>query len=202
MSFIILCLCFIAKGNPWFKDFYDQRFCSEVRMRGTGGAPASPGPASTSEEQTALSPGQKMWVSAPAGLQTEIIEWFIIEGRAFLRSSLVLHGCKQRVLTIYRGPGFLAVSWFLHGCKQRVLKIYRGLCFLAVVWFGSTLTSFSPSPVRKLPLFLSFPVYRRSSLLTGEEGRRGWAWSQIKQPQENLALCNIVNTLCFQPWRN
>jgi hypothetical protein len=39
----------------------------------------------------------------------------------------------------------------------------RGSRFLAVVWSGSTPTP-SPYPVRKLSLFLSLPMCRRSSL--------------------------------------
>jgi hypothetical protein len=41
------------------------------------------------------------------------------------------------------------------------LMYYRRQGFLAV----------SPSPARKLTLFLSLPAYRRSSYLTGEEVR-------------------------------
>jgi len=43
--------------------------------------------------------------------------------------------------------------------------IYRRPIFLVVVTFGPFTI---PSPVSKLPLFLSLPVCRRSSLLTGE----------------------------------
>jgi hypothetical protein len=50
--------------------------------------------------------------------------------------------------------------------------IYRGPGFLAVVGFGSTPTPF-PSPVSKLPLFLSLPMCRRSCLLTEEGGGEG-----------------------------
>ncbi len=71
--------------------------------------------------------------------------------------------------------------------------IYRKHCFLTVVWLGSTPNPVPPSPVSKLSLFLRFPVCRRSSLLTGEGGRR-WAWSQIIQPRGSLALY-IFNTL-------
>jgi hypothetical protein len=64
--------------------------------------------------------------------------------------------------------------------------IYRGPGFLAVVWFG-----FSPYPLRKLSVFLSLPVYRRSSLLTGK-GDRGWVRSQIIRQRECLILCKII----------
>ncbi len=50
--------------------------------------------------------------------------------------------------------------------------IYRGTGFLAVVWFGSSPTP-SPSPVRKLSLFLSLPVCfanRAYTVGTGVEG--------------------------------
>jgi hypothetical protein len=47
--------------------------------------------------------------------------------------------------------------------------IYKGLGFLAVVWFGSSSTPFL-FIVRKLSLFLSLPVCRRSSLPTSDRG--------------------------------
>ncbi len=74
------------------------------------------------------------------------------------------------------------------GVTREDPMIYRGPDFLAVVWFGST--SPPPSP-RKLPLFLTLPVCRRSSLLTGEGGR-GWAWSWIIQ------YFLVVTVLCEQ----
>ncbi len=50
---------------------------------------------------------------------------------------------------------------------------YRGPGFLAVVWFGSSPIPLLPSPGRQFSVFLSFPMYRRSSLLTGDgEGHR------------------------------
>jgi hypothetical protein len=51
-----------------------------------------------------------------------------------------------------------------------------------------------PSPMNKLSLFLSLPVYRRSSLLTG--GREWWARSQIIRPRESLAVYKSFNTFC------
>ncbi len=53
-----------------------------------------------------------------------------------------------------------------------------------------------PSSVSKLSVFLSLPVSRRSSLLPGEGGRWGRAWSQIIRPQDSLALNKSFNTLC------
>ncbi len=52
--------------------------------------------------------------------------------------------------------------------------IYKEPGFLVVAWFDSSSTLSLPSPVNKLSLFLSLPVYRLSSLLTGEgEGEDG-----------------------------
>ncbi len=53
-----------------------------------------------------------------------------------------------------------------------------------------------PSPVSKLSLFLSLPVCRRSSELTGEGEIGGWGMSQIIRPRESLALYKSFNTLC------
>ncbi len=75
--------------------------------------------------------------------------------------------------------------------------IYRGPGFLAVIWFGSLPTPSSQLSLSKLSLFLSLPVCRRSSLLTG--GGRGWGRSQIIWPQESLALYKSFNTLCLRP---
>ncbi len=48
--------------------------------------------------------------------------------------------------------------------------------------------------MNKLPAFLSLPVRRRSSLLTGEGGR--WARSQIIRRLESRVLYKSFNTLC------
>jgi hypothetical protein len=53
---------------------------------------------------------------------------------------------------------------------------------------------FPSSPVSKLSLFLSLPVCRRSSLLTGDGGR-GQALSRIIGQQESLALYKSFKTL-------
>ncbi len=67
--------------------------------------------------------------------------------------------------------------------------------FLAVLWFGSSPTPFPPLPVSKVvSLSQSSCVCRRSSLLTGEEGRV-WGRSQITWLRESLALCKSFNTL-------
>ncbi len=50
-----------------------------------------------------------------------------------------------------------------------------------------------PPPVNNLSLFLSLPVCRWWSLLTGK-GKRGWAMSQIILQQESLALYKTFNT--------
>ncbi len=55
----------------------------------------------------------------------------------------------------------------------------------------------SPTPVSKLSLFLSLPVCRRSSLLTGEGGR-GWERSQIIRRRESLVIYKSFNTLRSQ----
>ncbi len=72
--------------------------------------------------------------------------------------------------------------------------IYRGTSFLTVVWFGSRPAA-SPFPVKKLSLFFSLPVCRRSSLLMGKGGRRR-AWILIKR-QESLVLYKLFNPLWF-----
>jgi hypothetical protein len=54
--------------------------------------------------------------------------------------------------------------------------INRESGFLPVVWFGSSPTPFL-STICKLSLFLSLPLYRRSSLLPGEGDMR-WGRSQ------------------------
>ncbi len=53
--------------------------------------------------------------------------------------------------------------------------IYGGPGFLVVVWSGSTPLQPPPLrfPVSKLSLLHSLPVYRWSSLLTGEVGGKG-----------------------------
>jgi hypothetical protein len=83
--------------------------------------------------------------------------------------------------------------WFPPTPHQRILKdlLYsRGRGFLAVVWLGPSPTL---SPISKLSLFLSLPLCRRSSLLTGVwgEGRR----SQIIQQRESLLLYKSFTTL-------
>ncbi len=77
------------------------------------------------------------------------------------------------------------ISWSFEG-KSGAESFERGPGFLTVVWFSSTS---SPSPVWKFDLFLSLPVCRRSSLLTGDgrgvgEGAKPYddgekAWSSI-----------------------
>jgi hypothetical protein len=52
-------------------------------------------------------------------------------------------------------------------------------------------------PASILSLFLSLPVCRRSSLLTGEGGR-GWGRSQIIRRRESLVLYKSFNTLRSQ----
>jgi hypothetical protein len=54
-----------------------------------------------------------------------------------------------------------------------------------------------PSPASNLPLFLSLPVCRPSSLLRGEGG--WWAWSRIK-PSINHSILSIQSvSLIYQP---
>ncbi len=53
----------------------------------------------------------------------------------------------------------------------------------------------APSPVSNLSFFLSLPVCRRSSLLRGQGGGRGWAWSRITWPHKSLALYISFNTV-------
>ncbi len=80
-------------------------------------------------------------------------------------------------------------------CKrwnQRVWNDLDGPDFLAVVWFGSSPTPFPSSFVGKLSLFLSLPACRRSLLLTGEVGEKGWARSHIKRPLENADSKKII----------
>ncbi len=76
--------------------------------------------------------------------------------------------------------------------------IYKRPGFHAVVWFGSPHHQPPSRPVSKMSLFLSFPVWRRSSLRTGEG--EGMGRTQITRRQESLALYKSFNTLCFCPF--
>ncbi len=67
-------------------------------------------------------------------------------------------------------------------------------------WFGSLPP---PSPSSKLSLFLSLPLFRRSSILTGEGGGGGWgaklydcenAWSSLNH--------SILSTYSYMPKTN
>jgi hypothetical protein len=79
-----------------------------------------------------------------------------------------------------------------------VIKISCSLTFLALAYFGSLQDHnflrppFSPPfPVSKLSLFLSLAVFRRSSLLTGEESNEYYyekAWPSINR--------SILSTVC------
>ncbi len=71
--------------------------------------------------------------------------------------------------------------------------IYRRPGFLAVVWFGSSPTP-PPSPDSKLSHFPILPVFRRSSLLTGEWGR-----SHIIRQRKSLFLYEIIQFSLVYP---
>ncbi len=86
-------------------------------------------------------------------------------------------------------------------CTREYWMIYRGPDFLMIVWLGSSPTPFSPSPVSKLPLYFSLPVWRRQSLLTAERekgGGGGVARSRIIRPRENPCSINhsILSLYC------
>jgi hypothetical protein len=70
--------------------------------------------------------------------------------------------------------------------------IYRGTKLSCSRLFGSTV--FTPPPPSKLSLFLSLPVYRRSSLLAGEGGEGGRG-AQSYGRQESLGLYKWFNPL-------
>ncbi len=74
--------------------------------------------------------------------------------------------------------------------------IYKGPGFLAVTWLGSSLAPFPhPSPVRKLSLFLSLPVCRRSSLQKIEK-ERWWRKSQnIRWRGREKALFSLNHSI-------
>jgi len=73
--------------------------------------------------------------------------------------------------------------------------IYRGPGCFTVIWFRSSPTPFSPPPpISKLALFLSLPVCRLPSLLTGDGG--GGQGTKSCDLQESLALYKPFNTLC------
>ncbi len=136
---------------------------------------------------------------------------YLVTGSQPICGSPVLIKLDQAVVNILEAWRSAALKHTQISCmwvNRENWMIYRGPGSLAVVWFGSTPT---PSPVSKLPLFLSLPMCRRSSLLT-EEGR-GWMWRRIIQPQESLALyksfynlwwvtdLKIWHTLtCHSPW--
>jgi hypothetical protein len=87
----------------------------------------------------------------------------------------------------------------VRGCErvvQRVWNVYRGPCKLSrrrMIWLLPP-PPLPPSPpsVRKLPLFLSLPVCRQSSL---RRVGRGWGRSQIIRRRESLVLYKLFNPL-------
>jgi hypothetical protein len=82
-----------------------------------------------------------------------------------------------------REQGAIHLHWSWENRKVRIFLNASswGPGFLAVVWFGSSPTP-NPPPVSELSLFLSLPMCRRSSLLTGN-------WEEpMKQWQESLVL--------------
>ncbi len=91
-----------------------------------------------------------------------------------------------------------AMLWCSGYCREYWVT-YRGSGFLAVELFGSYSPSpaHSPSHAIKLSLFLSLPVCRRSSLLTGDGGGREWVGEEpkISTPRESLSLYKSFNTL-------
>ncbi len=79
--------------------------------------------------------------------------------------------------------------------------LYRGPGILVGVRLGSSPTPFiPPSPVNDLDVFLSIPVCRRSSLLTGEGGEGVDTRSQNILPRESLVLYKSFNTLWLAPF--
>jgi hypothetical protein len=81
---------------------------------------------------------------------------------------------------------------YISQCREYWM-IYRGLGFLVIEWFSS-----SPNPhslVSELSLFLSIPVCRRSSWMTGE-GRQVWGRNQIIRRRESHVLYRSFITLC------
>ncbi len=82
--------------------------------------------------------------------------------------------------------------------SERIERFIEGPSILAVVWFAST-PALSPFPVSKSSLFLSVPVCRRSSLLTGRGVGEGAgvepnykAWLSI-----NRSILSWYGTLAF-----
>ena len=69
---------------------------------------------------------------------------------------------------------------------------YRGPGSLAVIYDSAPSPS---SPVSKLSLFLSLPVYCQSSLLTGEGGGEGEG-AKSYDGRKLGPLCNTKNILC------
>ncbi len=81
-------------------------------------------------------------------------------------------------------------------------SIEWGPGFLAVVWFGSSPAPLPPFPVSKLSLFLSLPVCRRSSLLTGGGGKVWASEEPNHSTARSLALYKSFNTLCCRWLKN
>ncbi len=75
--------------------------------------------------------------------------------------------------------------------------IYRLSGFLAIVRIGSSVSTCTPSPVRKLDRRHTERLRKRDNLLIGEGGM-GWARGQITRPQESLVLYKSFNTLWYR----
>jgi hypothetical protein len=106
------------------------------------------------------------------GLLVQFVQLYIKNMLPILASTL-FHYCQQ--------------MWYIKIEGQAFLRSYDSV-------LGSP-TPFPNSPVSKLSLFLSLPVCRRSSLLTGE-GEGGGHGAESFDSQESLALYKSFNTLC------
>jgi hypothetical protein len=90
-------------------------------------------------------------------------------------------------------PWSIVRSINLTGSVRVYWRIYRGPGFLTVIWFSSSPQPLYPSPVSKLPLFLSLPVCRWSNLLNG----RGMGEEPNHTASRKPGPLSL-NTLCVQ----
>ncbi len=119
--------------------------------------------------------------------------WYTANHKIESRGAVTL---SPTLILMFWQKGFCAFSWMERegDCKTESIK----WCIEDQASWPSydlaTPPPLPPSPVRKLPLFLSLPMCRRSSLLM-EEGGTGWGRSQIIGLRESMVLYKSFKTL-------
>ncbi len=89
----------------------------------------------------------------------------------FKHSQIHMHNCTCFLCVTWTYILYIQSNMSVIAMGREYWMIYRwyGISRRRMIW----LLPPPPPPVSNLPLFLSLPVCRRSSLLTGEEGGRG-----------------------------